>query len=264
MTPTLERIRVFRPGRRPAGVMAAALVAAAIGLAGCGSSPSSTATTTTSSGSTSAPTSTSAASTSTTTTPTSTSSADPLAAFTGKLSAGETQTFHSTYTAIQAGTTKTVSIALAPPNSFAFSVSGGGSAAGDLISNGTTVYSCSKSTGTEVCTSLPAAEAADFSGVFDLYTGKYWLTDLSAVRAYAASKGVSVTTSTMTENGIGLSCVSYSSSTVASRNGELCVTAQGVIGYVKAGTTTLTITSFTTSVPASTFQPPAGATITPS
>jgi hypothetical protein len=105
---------------------------------------------------------------------------------------------------------------------------------------------------------------ADFTDAFGLYTGKYWLTDLSAVKAYAASKGVSIATSSMTENGISLSCVTYSSSTVASENGELCVTPQGVLGYVKAGTTTLTITSFTTSVPSSTFQPPAGATITTS
>jgi hypothetical protein len=264
MTSTLERISFFHPGRRRAGAVAATLLAAAIGLVGCGSSgPSATATTASPGTTSSSPGSTSSPGTTVSTPTGSTSATDPLAAITGKIQSGETQTFEATYKASANGTTKTITIAAAPPKSFAFMIpASGGSSATDLVSNGTSTYECSQPSGAWQCISLPTSELGALSNVFELYEGKYWLNDLTGLKAYAATAGVSLTTSSMTVNGFSLQCVNFSSTTHASENGEWCVTAQGIMGYVKAATSSFELTSYSTSVPSSTFKPPTGATIT--
>jgi hypothetical protein len=262
MIPTLDRITTLNSPPRRARFFAAALVAAGIGLAGCGSGSGAPATTappgsTTPTGSTAAP------GGSTVSIPTSTTaSGGAFAAFTGKLQSGENETFSATYqsTGTQ-GTTQTIQFATAPPHSFAF-ISDGGS--NEFVSNGTTADSCTHDSGSWVCSSLPAAETTAFAGAFQFYEGKFWLTALSEIKAVGAAEGVSVASSTKTVNGFDLQCVTFSSTVKADANGEYCVNGQGILGYVKSATTTFEMTQFSTSVSSSTFQTPAGATITTS
>jgi hypothetical protein len=65
--------------------------------------------------------------------------------------------------------------------------------------------------------------------------------------------------------GQSLNCVTWTGGTGSEATGEVCVTSQGALGYVKAidngKTTTISLTSFSTSPPASDFSVPSGATV---
>ena len=68
----------------------------------------------------------------------------------------------------------------------------------------------------------------------------------------------------MTLNGFNMQCVDFVAPGVAGTS-TICTTPQNILGYVKVASdsTSFEITKFSASPPASLFQTPPGATITP-
>jgi hypothetical protein len=179
------------------------------------------------------------------------------------LQSGETASFDAKYSVSGASSgTTTFEYAVEAPNKYAAIYNG--SSGGEVIYNGTNLYYCKTATPV-TCQELPAADASVYSGAFEFYTGKFWYQDVSALQAYSGVAGFHESTSTMSVAGQSLNCVTWSGGTSGEASGTVCVTSQGALGYVKAvdagKTTILTLTSFSTSPPASDFEVPAGATV---
>jgi hypothetical protein len=232
---------------------------------------SSTATSTSSPGSSSTASSTAASGATGATGATSTSSAGAtggtgsagggaaaLKAIADKLKTGETQAFVATYKVTGSSQVSTIQVAAQPPSSFAFVVSESSGNKTNLFGNSSSATACTQASGSSTwsCFTLPQAALGSYSSIVDLYTGKFWATELSAFEAEAAAKGATV--STMTVGGQSAQCVTFGTHS----GGTVCVTDSGVLAYVKNNGTgsTFELQSISSSPPASLFQPPPGAT----
>lgn len=187
-------------------------------------------------------------------------------AFTQGLKSGSATAFEATYTTT--GTSPaTVVYAVDPPTDVAVTdtPSGPGSSALDLVTNATGEYECTPASGGTApsCTKLAKADAADENALVDLYTPSHWESLLQGGALVAGLAGDTVTTSTMTVNGFSLNCIDLVAPGVTGTS-TICTTSQGILGYAKVASdpTTLEITAYRASPPASAFQLPPGATVT--
>lgn len=187
-----------------------------------------------------------------------------------KIQAGLTLTYKATYTDTD-GTTTTVE--QQPPNS-AF-VSGTNS----YIVAGTTSYSCDLSTPPGTCLKTTYDNSSDAAGALMLssfFAGGFMAPAmlLPFMELAALEPGVKVQQSNQTIAGQNSTCVQVSgvpgggtSATDAPSSFTVCVTDGGVISKY-SGTDSdgkpegMTLTSYSSTVDPSMFQPPAGATIT--
>ena len=81
---------------------------------------------------------------------------------------------------------------------------------------------------------------------------------LQAAQAEAATKGYSITFSSGNYAGQSTKCANV---TGHGTSGKYCVTAQGILAYVSSNGGSFSLTSYSSSVPASDFALPAGATV---
>ena len=190
-----------------------------------------------------------------------------------KMKAGESATFVVTYVTT-GNAPATIKVAASPPKDFAFVDTQSSGTVTNIIQNSTGSYICSKSTGSGstdkwACTKLTKNTMSTANTMKLLYTGQYWIDFLSVYR-YAGVAGVSIKTTSMTVNGYDLSCIVSSgsagatTSTTKPTSFTVCVTTQGVLGYVNVSndSTAFEIKSYSTSPPSSLYETPPGATIT--
>jgi hypothetical protein len=261
-----SNVRVGASRLRLAGAMAGAVMAGALILGACGSStPSGTATTAAGGGTTAT---TAGGGTTATTagggTTATTVAGGGISSIAAALQSGENTTFDATYT-VSGGTSGMSSFeyAVSPPSNFAAKVNTSNGLS-DIISNGTNSYACSQKSGAWTCIQFPAADGAAYEDAYLAFTGKYWYTYVAELKTYSSIAGFKETTSTMSAAGQTLNCITWSGGPAgADGAGEVCVTSAGVLGYVHsdADNTTMSLTSYSTSVPSGTFQTPAGATV---
>lgn len=180
------------------------------------------------------------------------------------LQSGENATFDAHYS-ITGSSSGTTTYEFAQDGSKFAATYNSNNGTSEVISNGTNIDVCKLGSPAQ-CVGYPIAEASAFEAAFSFYTGKFWYQAVTGLQAYNGVAGFHETTSTMSQGGETLQCVTWSGGTGSTATGEVCVTPQGALGYVKAtssGSTvsTLTLTSYSTSVSASQFNIPAGATV---
>ncbi len=187
-----------------------------------------------------------------------------------KIQAGLTATYKATY-ADTDGTTTTVE--QQPPNS-AF-ISGTSS----FLVDGTTSYSCDLSTPPGSCVKTTYDNSSDAAGALALsnfFSGGFMAAGmlLPFMELAALEQGVKVTQSTQTIAGQNSNCVQVTGvpgggagATDAPSSFTVCITDSGVVSKYASTDSDgkpdgMTLTSYSSTVDPSLFQPPAGATIT--
>lgn len=255
--------RIDKTLLRRGGLLFSALLAGAVVLGACGSSSSGTNTTAPPTTPTTSGTGTTAPSGGGTPTTAAASGAAALSNLASKLQTGEASAYDAVYKNTGGSNLTSIEIAEQPPSSFAFKTTGS-SGVSEVIGTSKGIDACNQSSGssTWTCVNLGTSLAATYEEATQLFTGKYWAGLLETYKADAAAAGVHVTTSSMTAAGVPLQCVTYTGGAVK-QGGEVCVTAQGALGYVHSFTTNevFQLSSYSTSPSASLFQPPAGATV---
>lgn len=187
-----------------------------------------------------------------------------LASITSKLQASANTSYDATYTVSGgANATKSIELASSPPDKVVFIITDANGTKTELISAGQLSDSCTQSGATWNCVQYPQATFASLATALQIYRGGYWTQVLTRMQAAAAASGVTVTPSTMSAAGQQLACVTYTGGSVGA-GGEVCVTSDGVLGYVHSATSNVTfqLSSYSTSPSPSVFGLPAGATIT--
>ena len=116
-----------------------------------------------------------------------------------------------------------------------------------------------------VLSEAPSSAAIEtYKSMYALYSGAYWIDFLKIYSAAAALQGVTIHSTTMSVNGFALQCAVVTNRATPTTTSKWCVTYQGILGYVSvsAKSADFEIKSYSSSPPASLFQPPSGATIT--
>jgi hypothetical protein len=168
-------------------------------------------------------------------------------------------TFSATYLTAQASTGKsqTVTFAQSPPKSAVITPSG------SFYVDGTTITECQGSGSSATCTTLPSSMTSVVSGLTALFSPSSIVSALKGVKAEAAahSAGYVISTSSATYGGLASNCVTVKGTSVPTPVTYCGSTSNGVLTYVNANGNTVTLQSYSANPPASTFAPPAGATI---
>lgn len=194
--------------------------------------------------------------------------------FTGRIQSGEAKAFEATYQTT-GSSPATVVYAVDPPKGLAFTETPASGTTGGtsvmIVANATGEYACTPSSASDTsassawnCQKLPAVDAADENNIFDFYTPAHWVSFLRGFSLAAGIAGDTVSSSTMTVNGFAMQCVDFHAPGVAGVS-TICTTDQGILGYVKVASdaTSFQITDYSASPPASLFELPPNATITP-
>ena len=183
--------------------------------------------------------------------------------FNSKLNAAPT-TFEAVY-ATSGSAPATVTYAAQVPNDVAFSLtpSSGSTAPVHLIQNSSGEYACDQTSGQWSCDKVSGVGASSQNALIDLYTPGHWVRYLSLFALAAGIAGDKVTTSTRSLNGFSMNCIDLATQGTSGTS-TVCTTGQGVLGFaqVAGDSTSFAITSYSSSPPASLFQPPPGAKIT--
>jgi hypothetical protein len=232
------------PTSRRAAMLAALLVAG-ISLAACGSSPSTSSTTTTTNGPTgsSGPTGATGANV---------SASAQLHSLTSLASTGKSSTFEAVYTYTSSGKQQTITFAQQPPKSL-FKVG----TTGLVLNDGTKTYVC----GSGNCYASSSTSADPLASLTYLFDGQTFLDSVQAYSATAAAlaaEGITLTFSTGTYAGQPSKCVTVTSSKAATKAFTWCVASNGILASWTSSSGSFTLTSYTTSPPASDFSLPAG------
>ena len=184
---------------------------------------------------------------------------------TSKISAGDSASYEVTYVTTGSAPA-TINYAADPPHDFAFDDT---TSTGEIriFAGSAGQFECNrpKSGGTWSCLKTDVSGVNTTKLMYALYSGSYWIDFLKAYSVLAALHGVSISSSTMTVNGFKLQCaVVVSGNKPNQTTSEVCVTSQGILGYVSAAAKAadFEIKSYSASPPASLFQVPAGATVT--
>jgi hypothetical protein len=191
--------------------------------------------------------------------------------FAGKMSATKGLTYEATYATATGGSPATVTYAVKPPSLLAFTFnpaiasSANGLGRTDIVATASGAFSCAlvPAPGSGwTCRKLGTAAAAANNKLVVLYTPSHWVTFLQDFSIAAGFAGHKITTSTMTVHGIHLSCVSFTAASAGTST--ICITSQGILGYVKVVTAAASfeVTSYSLSPPASLFALPRGAKVT--
>jgi hypothetical protein len=189
-------------------------------------------------------------------------------AFTDKVQSGEASPFQATY--VTTGSSPaTIVYAVRPPTGLSFTdtPTGAGSPTIDLVVNSSGEFSCTPPASTGAawsCQKLDPAGSARENQLFDFYTPAHWVSFLKGFSLVAGLAGDKVSSSNMTVNGFNMQCVDFVAPGVSGTS-TICTTPQNILGYVKVASdsTSFQITSYSASPPASLFETPPGATITP-
>lgn len=193
-----------------------------------------------------------------------------------KMKSGESATFVATYDTTGSAPA-TIKLAATPPKDFAFVIMPSKGAVEDLIQNASGSDICSNGSSTAPgastkwsCTTLSKSTIGTYNAMKALYSAQYWIQFLNVYK-YAGVAGVTIKSTTMSVNGFSLQCIVSSGSAGATTTTgstpastfTVCVTSQGILGYVKVSTdsTAFELKSYSGSPPSSLFQTPAGATI---
>jgi hypothetical protein len=172
-----------------------------------------------------------------------------------KLSYAETSS-HSTESS---SSTNTFTFEQMPPK-YLFAIDGATKAT--IIDTGTGTYTCADQSGHQVCISYGTTNP--FAPLLSVITGDTVVTQFDSLRSGLAAKlaGVSATFSSQTIAGQSVQCVS---GVKGADTFKYCLTQSGVLAYSGGSTATgggaITLTSYSTSVSASDFDLPAGATV---
>ena len=233
------------PAHRAAWTAVAALAAGAI-LAAC------------STGSASSP--TTAAPAGTTVTTATTGGADnSLKAVEDKITRTTGATFSVTYQIVQgtSGTSQSVTFAQSPPKSAVVTPTE------SFYINGSSVTSCQGSGSSATCGSLPSSMSSSVDGFTDLFSPGVLAKSLRAIEAEAQTHaaGVRVTTSSATYGGLASTCVTASSQAQPTPVTFCAANSSGILTHTNTSGVNVTLTAYTPSPAASTFLPPAGATV---
>jgi hypothetical protein len=203
----------------------------------------------------------------TTTTQTSTGSSAPSASG-GSASALNTvengitksvgATFSATYLTAHSSTgqSQSVTFAQSPPKSAVITPSG------SFYLNGSSVTECQGSGSSATCTSLPSNLTSSLTGLTNLFSPGILTNTLKGIQAEeAAHVGVIVSESSGTYGGQASTCVTVKGSSQPSAVTYCAANSSGILSYANTAGSTVTLTAFSTNPPASTFSPPAGATV---
>jgi hypothetical protein len=232
------------------GWSATVAAALALVLAGCGGGSSSH-----SSASTSSSAAASSGASVTVPAPSSSSSSggggDSLSALSSEVQAASKASFKAVYTADNNGQTTTITLEQDPPKSLFESGSS------EVIDTGTTSYYCTTSGATQCITAQGGVNPmAAMMGFFSPATIDG---ELQAFETEAAAHiaGVSVTFSNRTVAGLSSKCVTGSAQ---GHSGTYCVAKNGILTAIDSASSSFTLSSYSSSVSASDFSLPAGAT----
>lgn len=175
-----------------------------------------------------------------------------LKAIDSKLSSGQHKPFQATY-----------SSTYGQAASFTFAQSGGKTlfktASATIINNGKQTLYCSTSAGHATCVAETTA-TNPFATLEELFSPQTAMSYVQSAEAEVVAKrsGYTVKFATATIGGQRSHCISVSG---PSGSGKDCVNASGVLDFVSTAAGHVEMTKFTTSVAASAFTPPAGATV---
>ena len=167
-------------------------------------------------------------------------------------------TFSATYETVDStGKSETMTFAQSPPKSAIVTSSG------SFLNDGSSVIACEGSGSSATCTSLPSSLKGEMSGLTNLFSPSVILNSLKGVSTQAAANaaGFDISTSSATYGGLASSCVTIKGSSEPKPVTYCAANSSGVLTYMNAGGSTVTLKSFTSNPPASTFSPPAGATV---
>jgi len=168
-------------------------------------------------------------------------------------------TFSATYLITQASTGKsqTVTFAQSPPKSAIITPSG------SFYIDATSITECQGSGSSASCTTLPSSLSSTVTGLTNLFNPATIVSALKGVEAQAAahSAGYVIGTSSATYGGQASNCVTAKGTSEPTPVTYCGSTSNGVLTYVNAGGNTVTLQSYSASPPATTFAPPAGATV---
>ena len=168
-------------------------------------------------------------------------------------------TFSATYLTANSttGKSQTVTFAQSPPKSAV--VTPGGS----FYIDGKSVTECQGSGAAATCTSLPTSLGSSLSGITDLFSPGVLTDTLRGIEAEAVAHvaGVSTHTSSATYGGLPSTCFTLKSASQPNAVTYCAADSSGILTYSSTNGSTVTLTSFTANPPASTFSPPAGATV---
>ena len=184
-----------------------------------------------------------------------------------KIKAGDSTTSYDATWVTTGSSPATISYAATPPHDFAFVDTTSSGAQTRLFASTAGQFECSRSSASAAWQCLKT----DLSGLntsklaYALYSGAYWIDFLKIYSVAAALHGLTISSASMTVNGFKLTCaVVVSGKKPNQTTSEVCVTAQGILGYVSAAAKSaeFEIKSYSWSPPASLFEVPAGATVT--
>ncbi len=103
---------------------------------------------------------------------------------------------------------------------------------------------------------------SSLTGLTDLFSPAILTNTLKGIQSEeAAHVGVIVNKSSATYGGLSSTCVTVKGSAQPSAVTYCAADSSGILTYANAGGSTVTLTAFSTNPPASTFSPPAGATV---
>jgi hypothetical protein len=182
------------------------------------------------------------------------------------LAASQGKTFAARYETT-GGSPATVVYAAKPPATAAFTLTPASASATRtyaVVDGDGEFYCTAPSAGAQwSCHKLDGVDGVLQNAAFDVYTPSHWTAFLQLASMAGGAVGQHITGSTMTVNGFPLTCADYRPTSTSSTN-TVCVTSQGVLGYVKVavGSSSFEIRSYTASPPASLFAVPPGAKVT--
>jgi hypothetical protein len=190
--------------------------------------------------------------------------------FTAKMSATKGLAYEATYVTTTGGTPANVTYAVKPPDQLGFTYnpaiasSANGLGRTDIVANASGAFSCTlvPSPGSGwICQKLGSSAAAAKNSLVALYTPSHWVTFLKDFSLAAGFAGDKIKTSAMTVHGIPLSCIDFTAT--GAGTSTLCITSQGILGYVKVVTAAASfeLKSYSLSPPASLFALPKGAKV---
>jgi hypothetical protein len=166
------------------------------------------------------------------------------------------KTFLVTYTFTENGMTQKVTFAQKPPQEAIITPQGS-----FYINNKSSVIVCEGSSNT--CTQLPASEAAAATSVTNLFSPGVLTGTLQGIEGEVAAHvaGIKVTTRSASYGGQRSTCATVKSRVSKSTVTYCASNGSGVLTHFSSGKSSGTLTAYQSNPPASTFSPPAGATI---
>lgn len=130
---------------------------------------------------------------------------------------------------------------------------------GVVVSNGSKTYYCSNAGGSQTC--VTSSGGNPLAGLTELFSPNTIISELGTYESELSShvSGVKVTTSSGTYGGQASSCVTVTSS--SNKSTWCTVKNKGILSYESSAGNSITLKSFTTSVPSSLFALPSGASV---